>query len=173
MALRVLRGWFACGGKLVELNANLGKNIAEEKVAHLVNKLIHCHSYMATGSFYYAHQAASSLLDDSVLSHNPMLMTIQAKCQNALGNQELALKILNSIDHTHPNFYQDLDEYAAILYEQGDQQTLQKLADRLVKCASLTPEAWTSKGYAALCRKDFTNAIRYVFAANKASFEAC
>ncbi|XP_055332644.1 anaphase-promoting complex subunit 7-like [Paramacrobiotus metropolitanus] len=161
MALRVLKMWFACSGKMVELNANLGKNVAEEKVAQLLNKLVHCHAYIATGNYYYAYQAACALLEEPILSHNPILMTIQAKCQNSLGNQEQAGKILSSIDHTHANFFQDMDEYAAVLYDQNDVSGLQKLSERLVKCANLSPEAWTCKGYTALARKDFASAVRY------------
>ena len=74
------------------------------------------------------------------------------------------------MDHAHPNFFQDMDEYAAILYEQSEKrdghmdsasQTLQKLGDRLLKCANLAPETWITKGYNALCRKDYATAARY------------
>jgi tetratricopeptide (TPR) repeat protein len=77
---------------------------------------------------------------------------------------------VDGIDHAHPNYYQDMDEYAAILYEQSEKrdgqndssaQSLQKLGDRLLKCANLCPEAWVSKGYNALARKDYATAAKY------------
>ena len=94
LALRVLRCWFQCGGKLSELNANLGKNVAEEKFAALLNKLIHCHSYLFSGSLFHAYQAATCLQEDPVLAHNPTLMILQAKCQGALGHLDHAVRIL-------------------------------------------------------------------------------
>jgi hypothetical protein len=94
LALGVLKNWFQCGGKLVELNANLGKNVAEEKVAAMLNKLVHCHSYMYSGSFYHAYQVATCLQEDPILAHNPSLMALQAKCQGTLGHLDHAVRIL-------------------------------------------------------------------------------
>ncbi|OQV18255.1 putative Anaphase-promoting complex subunit 7 [Hypsibius exemplaris] len=170
LAIRVLRTWFQCGGKLNELNANLGKNVAEEKFAAHLNKLIHCHSYMFSGSLVHAYQAATCLQEDPVLAHNPTLMILQAKCQGSLGHVEHAVRILDAIDHAHANYYQDMDEYAAILYERAEKrdshtdnsaQILQKLADRLLKCANLAPETWVVKGYNAMARKDWSTAAKY------------
>ena len=61
LALRVLQSWFPNAGKLVELNANLGKNVQEEKIAQLLNRLVQCHSFFYTGSIQSAYQNATVL----------------------------------------------------------------------------------------------------------------